>query len=91
MKKLILIHGLLGSKNNFEYMEKGFSGYCTESIELVGFGSEPKPDLKYDLGDFLGLLEQTLGLNEDSDMQFILIGHFHERVAGKRADNQTSG
>jgi len=75
MNKIIFIHGLLGSKNNFEHLEKEFTDYSTESIELVGFGGEQKPKIKYDVNDFLYSLERKLNLNEDSDVKLILIGH----------------
>lgn len=75
MKKIIFIHGLLGSKNNFEYLEKEFGEYHTESIGLIGFGGEHKPGVKYNLNDFLDSLEQKLNLNEDGDIQLILVGH----------------
>jgi len=75
MKKIIFIHGLLGSKHNFEYLEKEFSEYHAESIELIGFGRERKPSIKYNLNDFLNSLEHKLKLNEGGDIQLILIGH----------------
>jgi len=75
MIKIIFIHGLLGSKYNFEYLEKEFSQYYTESVELIGFGREHKPRVEYDINDFLGALEQKLNLNEDNEIQLILIGH----------------
>ena len=75
MNKIIFIHGLLGSKNNFEHLEKEFSDYITASVELVGFGGENKPKIKYDLNDFLDSLERKLNLNKNADVKLILIGH----------------
>jgi len=75
MRKIIFIHGLLGSKHNFEYLEKEFGEYHTESIELIGFGREHKPRVKYDINDFLDSLEEKLSLNNEKDIQLILIGH----------------
>ena len=73
--KLIFIHGLLGSRNNFAFLEKEFSNYNTTSIDLIGFGKERKPKLKYELKDFLDFLEQKLDLSGNKEKQYILIGH----------------
>ncbi|NOZ10188.1 MAG: alpha/beta hydrolase [Gammaproteobacteria bacterium] len=75
MNKIIFLHGLLGSKNNFKFLEKDFFGYDTSSFDLIGFGGERKPDIRYDVNDFLIFLEHKLNLSEDSNDQFILIGH----------------
>ena len=75
MKKIIFIHGLLGSKNNFTYLEQEFSDYLTESVELIGFGREKKPGIEYNVSDFMKSLEQKLGLHEGNESQLILVGH----------------
>lgn len=75
MSKIVFIHGLLGSKNNFEFLEKEFTNHDTSSIDLIGFGEEHKPKIRYDLNDFLDFLECKLNLSGDTDTQFILIGH----------------
>jgi|GEM_PF-3034928 len=75
MDRIIFIHGLLGSKHNFEYMENEFSEYNTESIELIGFGEEKKPHINYDINDFVLFLEQRLELNRKTSTQYILVGH----------------
>lgn len=75
MNKIIFIHGLLGSKNNFEFLEKEFGDYSTSSIDLIGFGGEHKPKIRYDVNDYLDFLERKLDLSEDTGTQFILVGH----------------
>lgn len=75
MYKIIFLHGLLGSRNNFQHLEKEFAGYETTSIDLIGFGNEHKPKLLYDVNDFLTFLENKLNLSDDSGTQFFFIGH----------------
>jgi len=75
MHKIIFIHGLLGSKNNFTYLEQTFPEYNTTSIDLIGFGNEIKPSIKYDVNDFIISLEQKLNLGNHSDTPYILVGH----------------
>lgn len=75
MNNIVFIHGLLGSKNNFEFLEKEFTDYDTSSIDLIGFGGEHKPRIRYDVNDFLEYLDHKLGLSEDTGTRFILIGH----------------
>ncbi len=75
MVKIIFIHGLLGSKNNFQFLEKKLSAYETSSIDLIGFAEEDKPDIRYDVGDFLNFLHNKLDLSNGTDEEYILIGH----------------
>jgi pimeloyl-ACP methyl ester carboxylesterase len=75
LKKIIFLHGLLGSRNNFEYLEQKLSGYDTSAIDLIGFGNERKPKLRYELHDFLSFLERRLGLADDNATQYVLVGH----------------
>jgi len=74
-EKLVLLHGLLGSKNQFEYLGKELDNYEISTFDILGFGDERKPRLKYDVNDFLNFLERKLGLIEDTDTQYILVGH----------------
>jgi len=75
MIKIVFLHGLVGSKNNFEYLEKEFPKYQTLSFDLLGFGNETKPDIDYSLGDFIKFLESKLNLSEENDTQYVLVGH----------------
>lgn len=75
MDKIIFIHGLLGSKHNFEFLTKEFSAYDTVAIDLIGFGEESKPGIKYDINDFVDSLECKLKLKEEADGRLILVGH----------------
>ena len=73
--KIVFLHALVGSKNNFEYMEKEFSGYQTMSFDLIGFGKEIKPNANYILDDFMKFLDLKLQLSKNNDMQYVLVGH----------------
>lgn len=75
MPKIIFLHGFVGSKNNFEFLEKEFSDYQTLSFDLIGFGSADKPDIDYSLSDYLIFLEQKLNLIDNTEDEYILVGH----------------
>lgn len=75
MKNIVFLHGLVGSKNNFKYLEKEFPNYNTISFDLIGFGNEVKPKIDYNLDDFMKFLDTKLGLSDNSDIRYILVGH----------------
>lgn len=75
MLKIVFLHGLTGSKNNFEYLEKEFPDYQTLSLDLLGFGNETKPNIDYNLTDFIKFLDAKLNLSEENNTQYVLIGH----------------
>lgn len=77
MKKVIIVflHGLVGSKNYFQYLKKEFPDYQTISFDIIGFGDEIKPKINYDLDDFMKFLELKLQLSQDNYVQYILVGH----------------
>jgi pimeloyl-ACP methyl ester carboxylesterase len=74
MKKLVFLHGLVGSKNNFKFLIKEFDQYDVLAIDLIGFGKETKPNIDYSLIDYLEFLENKLDLNKPQS-QYIVIGH----------------
>jgi len=73
--RIVFLHGLLGSKNQFEYLEKELRDFDTSSFDIVGFGSAHKPSLDYDVRDFLAFLERKLNLSEDPGNRYFLVGH----------------
>lgn len=74
MTKIILLHGIIGSKNIFEFFIKELcSCYQTEAIDLIGFGKAIKPDINYDLNDYLEYLESRINLTGDE--KYILVGY----------------
>ena len=75
MTKIVFLHGLVGSKNNFEYLKKEFVDYSTISFDLIGFGGEAKPKIDYALNDFMKFLDEKLKLSEGNDTQYVLVGH----------------
>ena len=75
MKNLIFLHGLVGSKNNFEYLEKEFPDYQITSFDIIGFGREIKPEIKYTLDVYMKFLDKKLQLSQNNDTQYTLIGH----------------
>ena len=72
-KKIVFIHGLLGSKHNFDYLRNEFSEYETISFDLIGFGGEAKPEIDYTLEVFLEFVENKLEFERGEE--YILVGH----------------
>jgi pimeloyl-ACP methyl ester carboxylesterase len=85
MIKIVFLHGLVGSKSNFEYLEGEFPDYQTVSFDLIGFGDEAKPKIDYALDDFMQFLEQKLQLSKDDGTQYILVGHSLGALLAKEA------
>jgi len=75
MKTIIFLHGLVGSKNNFEYLKKEFSDYQIVAFDLIGFGRESKPKINYDLNDYMEFLDKKLQLSQANNTECVLIGH----------------
>lgn len=75
MIQIVLLHGLVGSKRNFEYLKKELGGYSVRDLDLIGFGAEVKPNISYNLKDFISFLEKKLDLSKENDMQYVLVGH----------------
>jgi pimeloyl-ACP methyl ester carboxylesterase len=72
---VVFLHGLVGSKNNFEYLGKEFSNYKTMSLDLIGFGREIKPKINYTLDVYMEFLDRKLKLSKDINTKYILVGH----------------
>ena len=81
--KIVFLHALVGSKNNFEYMEKEFSGYQTMSFDLIGFGKEVKPNINYALDDFMKFLDLKLQLFLKEKVEESNIGKLKEGIYQK--------
>ncbi len=75
MSKIYFLHGITGSKNNFIYLQKHFPG--SESFDLIGFGSEKKPNAPYDKEFFVKFLETKI------TEQAILVGHSMGSILAK--------
>ncbi len=76
MTKIIFIHGITGSKNNFLYLHKHF--HDSESFDLIGFGDAAKPnDLAYDRDTYLTFLETKI------KEKAILVGHSMGSILAK--------
>jgi pimeloyl-ACP methyl ester carboxylesterase len=74
--KIILLHGLLGSKNIFEFFKKEFCDcYDMVAIDLIGFGDEAKPHINYDVDDFIKFIEDKINLSKDDNTKYIIIGY----------------
>jgi pimeloyl-ACP methyl ester carboxylesterase len=72
---IVFLHGLVGSKNNFEYFEKEFPDYQTISFDFIGFGREIKPKINYTLDVYMEFLDKKLQLSKNNNMRYILVGH----------------
>jgi pimeloyl-ACP methyl ester carboxylesterase len=74
--KIILLHGIIGSKSIFDYFKKEFCRcYDIEAIDLVGYGDEAKPNINYDVKDFLDYIDRRTGISKAVGTKFILIGY----------------
>ncbi len=74
MQKIVLIHGLAGSKNNFRYLEEELkSDFEVISFDLLGHGEEEKPKEKYDPQTFVSFIEKKIRFN--SMERYVLVGH----------------
>lgn len=85
MTTIVFLHGLAGSKRNFEYLEKEFADYQTASFDLIGFGNEAKPKINYSLDDFMEFLDKKLQLSKDKNVRYILVGHSLGALLAKEA------
>jgi pimeloyl-ACP methyl ester carboxylesterase len=76
-QKTYFIHGITGSKHNFYALQKYFPN--SESFDLIGFASAPKPKADYDKAFFLKYLEQKItepGIIVGHSMGSMLAKHF---------------
>ncbi len=74
MVKIVFLHGMTGSKENFKYLEKELrEDFELQSFDLVGFGQEKKPKVRYDKEVFLSFIEDKINFSEKE--QYILVGH----------------
>ncbi|HLC51729.1 MAG TPA: alpha/beta hydrolase [Candidatus Nanoarchaeia archaeon] len=69
--KLVFIHGSAGSKKNFKYLVQELEKFNCLAFDLIGFGSERKPKVKYDLDLFMNDINGKI----NSTGKVILIGH----------------
>lgn len=67
MTKIYFLHGITGSKNNFIYLAKHFPN--SESFDLIGWGSERKPNVTYDKKLYLNFIEDRI------KQKCIIVGH----------------
>ncbi len=75
-EKLILIHGLTGSKNYWKKnLERIGKTHKLLIIDLLGFGDSPKPNNDYSLSVQLSALEQIIEKEGFNDGETIIGGH----------------
>ena len=60
MRTILFLHGSAGSKNNFKYLRKELSELESITFDLIGFGDEKKPKIKYDVKKFLDDINSKL-------------------------------
>ena len=69
--KLVFIHGSAGSKNNFKYLIQELQEFDCLAFDLIGFGKEKKPKIKYDVKTFLEFIEKKVNVKE----KMVVVGH----------------
>lgn len=75
-KKLVLIHGLTGSKNYWKTdLESISQTHQLLLIDLLGFGGSPKPNCTYSLSIQMAAIEKILIKEGFNDGKTIICGH----------------
>jgi len=75
-KKLLLIHGLAGSKNYWKQDLAKINGtYTLLLVDLLGFGDSPKPQSNYSLKTQLEALEKLIVKEGFNKGQTVIVGH----------------
>lgn len=75
-KKIVLIHGLAGSKNYWKrHLEKIAPTHKLLLIDLLGFGDSPKPKSNYNLDTQLAAIERVINKEGFSNGQTVIVGH----------------
>ena len=69
--KLVFIHGSAGSKNNFKYLIQELQEFDCLAFDLIGFGKEKKPKIKYDVKTFFEFIEKKVNVKE----KMVVVGH----------------
>src|SRR3989338_2989256 len=82
MQKIILIHGVCGSKNNFKYLQKELAKYFEIiSFDLIGHGRERKPQQIYDAKNFVSFIERRIKFNDQE--KYVFVGHSMGAIIAK--------
>jgi pimeloyl-ACP methyl ester carboxylesterase len=75
-KKLLLIHGLAGSKNYWkQHLDKINGTHTLLLVDLLGFGDSPKPRSDYSLTTQLEALEKIIVKEGFNTGQTVIVGH----------------
>lgn len=75
-KKLVLIHGLTGSKNYWKKeLETISKTHQLLLVDLLGFGDSPKPNSEYSLNIQLNALEKIITKENFNDGNTVIVGH----------------
>ena len=75
-KKVVLIHGLVGSKNYWKRDLENITGtHKLLLMDLLGFGDSPKPNSNYSLDIQVEALEKILIKEGYNKGQTVLVGH----------------
>jgi pimeloyl-ACP methyl ester carboxylesterase len=75
-KKLLLIHGLAGSKNYWKQdLDKINGSYTLLLVDLLGYGDSPKPQSDYSLKTQMEALEKIIIIEGFNTGQTVIVGH----------------
>jgi pimeloyl-ACP methyl ester carboxylesterase len=75
-KKLVLIHGLTGSKNYWKReLDTVSKTHQLLLVDLLGFGDSPKPNNEYSLDVQIDVLEKIITKENFNDGNTLIIGH----------------
>lgn len=75
-KKVILIHGLTGSKNYWKNeLESVSKTHQLLLVDLLGFGDSPKPNSDYSLNVQMEALEKIIIKESFNDGKTLIVGH----------------
>ncbi|GAB4242879.1 MAG: hypothetical protein Kow0027_01640 [Saprospiraceae bacterium] len=75
-KKMVLLHGLTGSKKYWKHgLAEAPDDHTFLLIDLLGFGDSPKPNSKYNLDEHLGAIEKVMQKEGFDDGSAMVVGH----------------
>lgn len=80
MKKIVVLHGWGQSRATWENFAASFPEGTVETIDLPGFGSEPKPSSTWGVPEYAAWVREKIEANGWGDV--VLLGHsFGGRIA----------
>lgn len=86
---IVFLHGFMSSKNYWRRVIKrlDLKEYTAVSIDLLGFGKAPKPDVSYTYGDHIGHVRRIIEQLGFHETKIIITGHSMGALISSRYAN----